>query len=267
MDGIERKLGAFKSPYDDKRTLYALRTATYQEAITLPEEYVELKQYVKIDNQGDVGECSGTGARKVKHAAELLQNGRDIEFSAAYLYWRGREYANPPIPDWEEGNYPIAVLKLMADKGATTEACAPTDTKSPFTYEECKNADEIASNFKITEYHAVPLDPASMKAAIYGVTYLQPYTMPDGSPGKCPLYIAIPVYDSFYNTGVDGVVPDPAPGETLLGGHALALIGWRIINGKLYWVVANSWGEGWGDSGYCYLSMNYPIWEAWMVIE
>lgn len=263
----ERKLGAFRSPFDDKRMKYALRMATYEEAVSLPEEYTELMKYVIIDNQGSVGQCCGAGAKKVKHVAELIQNKRDIEFSMAYLYWRGRNYANPPLSPYIEGSYPLATLKLMLDKGTTTERCAPTDTSSPFDYVECGNADEIAGNFKIDSYHAVPLDPASMKAAIYGITYEQPYKMPDGSPGKCALYVAIPVYESFYSTGKDGIVPLPKDGERLAGGHAVAIVGWKRIDGKFYWIVANSWGAGWGDDGYCYLPEEYSIYEAWMITE
>ena len=33
MVEFERKLGAFRSPFDDKRMLYALRAATYEEAL------------------------------------------------------------------------------------------------------------------------------------------------------------------------------------------------------------------------------------------
>jgi len=267
MVEFERKLGAFRSPFDDKRMLYALRAATYEEALALPEEYTELVQHVKIGDQKEIGSCTGWGAKGEKHSVEQLQNGRDIDFSAGYLYWRGRDYANPPLSPYIEGGYPLAVLKLMKDKGATTERCAPTDTTQPFTYSECGNADEIASSFKIDSYHAVPIDPASMKAAIYGITYEQPFKMPDGSPGKCPLYIAIPVYRSFYSTGADGLVSTPQSGETLAGYHAVALVGWKKVGGKGYWIVANSWGVSWGDGGFCYLAEDYPISEAWMITE
>ncbi|KAL0244686.1 hypothetical protein GEMRC1_008768 [Eukaryota sp. GEM-RC1] len=36
----------------------------------------------------------------------------------------------------------------------------------------------------------------------------------------------------------------------LQGGHAVKIIGWGVENGQKYWLVANSWGTGWGESGY-----------------
>ena len=35
-----------------------------------------------------------------------------------------------------------------------------------------------------------------------------------------------------------------------LGGHAVRIIGYGTANGVDYWLVANTWGTGWGESGY-----------------
>ena len=34
-----------------------------------------------------------------------------------------------------------------------------------------------------------------------------------------------------------------------LGGHAVRVIGWGEENDRKYWLVANSWGEEWGENG------------------
>ena len=37
--------------------------------------------------------------------------------------------------------------------------------------------------------------------------------------------------------------------NTLVGAHAVALIGWGTDAGKDYWLFANSWGKNWGEGG------------------
>jgi len=61
-----------------------------------------------------------------------------------------------------------------------------------------------------------------------------------------PIFIAVHVGPSFgaytggiFNNDEDGYV-----------NHAVALVGWDDNGGEGYWILRNSWGEGWGESGY-----------------
>ena len=42
-----------------------------------------------------------------------------------------------------------------------------------------------------------------------------------------------------------------------LPNHILSIVGWGTdpSDGNEYWIVANSWGTGWGESGYFRISM------------
>jgi cathepsin B len=55
------------------------------------------------------------------------------------------------------------------------------------------------------------------------------------------VYADFPLYKS-------GVYQQTSDEE--LGGHAVKLIGWGVENGTKYWLIANSWNNGWGDHGY-----------------
>merc|ERR1711957_75828 len=37
---------------------------------------------------------------------------------------------------------------------------------------------------------------------------------------------------------------------SMLGGHAVRIVGFGIENGEKYWKVANSWNPYWGEQGY-----------------
>jgi cathepsin B len=62
-----------------------------------------------------------------------------------------------------------------------------------------------------------------------------------------PVEAAFTVYADFptYKSGVYHHTTGSA-----LGGHAIKIVGWGVENGTPYWLVANSWNEGWGDKGF-----------------
>ena len=83
-----------------------------------------------------------------------------------------------------------------------------------------------------------------------------------------PVPIGVIIRESFYNITNNGVAPIPKATEKNYGGHCMLITGWTNISGKEYWVVQNSWGEDWGDNGYCYLEINsFPIAEKYIVFD
>lgn len=47
---------------------------------------------------------------------------------------------------------------------------------------------------------------------------------------------------------MSGILDDPKCGTNL--NHAVNSVGYGSENGKEYYIVRNSWGAAWGDSGY-----------------
>jgi cathepsin B len=58
--------------------------------------------------------------------------------------------------------------------------------------------------------------------------------------------VSFTVYEDFINYK-SGVYQHKT--GKLLGGHAVKSIGWGVENGVKYWIIVNSWNEGWGDNG------------------
>ncbi len=87
--------------------------------------------------------------------------------------------------------------------------------------------------------------------------------------GGLPSMFGFTVFSSIGQVGKDGKIPFPCPGEKILGGHAVAAIGYKdeveITNkvckpkkkGAL--LIRNSWGTGWGDEGYGWLPYEYVL--------
>jgi C1A family cysteine protease len=70
-----------------------------------------------------------------------------------------------------------------------------------------------------------------------------------------PFIFGIMVPKSFYLTPASGVVTMPSPDEARLGGHALLAVGFD--DEKQHFIVRNSWGEEFGDKGYCYIPYDF----------
>lgn len=62
-----------------------------------------------------------------------------------------------------------------------------------------------------------------------------------------PVESAFTVYGDFENYA-GGVYQKTS--SSVLGGHAIRIVGWGVDAGTKYWKVANSWNPYWGESGY-----------------
>jgi hypothetical protein len=57
------------------------------------------------------------------------------------------------------------------------------------------------------------------------------------------------------------------PGETEIGGHCVAVVGYSDTD--QWFIIRNSWGTGWGAHGYCYYPYNSwgAHWELYSSVD
>lgn len=88
--------------------------------------------------------------------------------------------------------------------------------------------------------------------------------------GSLPMMFGFTVYDSISQASATGRIPFPGKSEKVIGGHAIVAVGYddglKIANtdsrggetqGAL--LIRNSWGDGWGESGYGWLPYQYVL--------
>ena len=85
-----------------------------------------------------------------------------------------------------------------------------------------------------------------------------------------PSMFGFTVYNSYPQAANNGKFPFPVPGERIAGGHAVDVVGYddsvKIKNANPGGVettgalmIRNSWGTGWGNSGYGWLPYEYVL--------
>lgn len=207
---------------------------------------VDLRQWASpIDNQGDLGACTGFS---IKAARELMsiRDGKPayVPLSPLFLYYYERKQEG--TIDEDAGAQITTGMEVLQKLGVAPEALWSYDdrndenpvTKEKFQQAPSGQAYSAARAFKVGEYK--PLD--TLRDIRYELAH------------RNPVVIGIEVYQAFYDTQT-GVLPIPNPQEQSQGGHAVLVVGYDDVKKRL--IVKNSWGSDWGDRGYFYMPYEY----------
>ncbi|CAL2044750.1 hypothetical protein CAEBREN_08101 [Caenorhabditis brenneri] len=210
----------------------------------------ECKSIKLIRNQATCGSCWAFGA------AEVISDRTCIETKGAQqpiispddlLSCCGSSCGNGC-----EGGYPIQALRWWDSKGVVTggdyhgAGCKPYPI-APCTSGSCPESKTPACSLSCqsgytTAYAKDKHFGTSAYAVAKKVASIQTEIMTNG-----PVEAAFTVYEDFYKYK-SGVYKHTA--GKALGGHAIKIIGWGTESGSPYWLVANSWGTSWGESGF-----------------
>jgi len=70
---------------------------------------------------------------------------------------------------------------------------------------------------------------------------------------KQPISVLIEADKSVFQMYRNGIFDSASCGTNL--DHATLVVGYGEENGKEFWIMKNSWGTGWGESGYMRLAI------------
>ncbi|MDE2232878.1 MAG: C1 family peptidase [Patescibacteria group bacterium] len=190
-----------------------------------------------IRNQGQLGSCTAfawTGALQHLAMKEKLTSAL-IEPSELAFYWQERNLLGSIAED--SGASLSDGAKVSMQIGWLAESTWPYDI-GRFT------ATPPSSPVLDTDLVCLSV---SQSAIDLKTALLEGYGVPFG----------ISVYQSF-EQATNGHIPIPDHSrETLLGGHAIVLVGYDDANSVF--MFRNSWGESWGDHGYGYIPYGYVL--------
>jgi len=139
----------------------------------------------------------------------------------------------------------------LVKNGSVTEECFPYKSADGETIPECPSQCENGSEFK--KYHS--------QNAYLAENYDQEkfndlvILVMDQLVTQGPIMAGFDVKADFDRFGEDQqkckteVYSYDGQSEST-GGHAITIVGYGILNNKIYWLVQNSWGADWCDNGF-----------------
>ena len=259
--------------YNWKRDLPDARDHLYSIAsapATLPAS-VDLRSYCSpIEDQGQLGSCTANAIAGIVEYTDIREGKATpispLQVSRLFIYYQERLLEGSINID--AGAYLRDGIKACYTYGAPLESLWPYNINR-FAVQPSQAAYTDALKRKVTAY-AKCADFTAVKTAI---------------SQSHPVVVGFDVYASFesgtwwYPTG-SGQMPYPnVRREQLLGGHAVALVGYNDnLSGSAgtgYFIARNSWGTGWGKSGYFYMpyqvikdtSMSSDFWTVSVVVN
>ncbi|MCB1812448.1 MAG: hypothetical protein KDK04_12130 [Candidatus Competibacteraceae bacterium] len=219
-------------------------------------QQVDLRAYCSaVENQGQIGSCTANAAVGALEYHYLRRDGRSPELSRLFVYYNARRLRGSLQQD-TGATIPEAMAALLA-YGACREELWPYNPML-FAAEPPPHAYQDGKQHEAVHYARVN--------GIQGVIH----ALADGFPVAFGTYLPARCYQEAASTGL---MPEPTEAErnaTPQGGHAMLIVGYD--QHAQHVIVRNSWGEHWGDGGYCKIPFQLitrfsPPDQFWIVAE
>lgn len=202
------------------------------------ERSVDLRSgFAKIKDQGEIGACTVFSITSIFEYILKQNLEQETDLSESFVYYNVRHKDGKENED--TGSSFQDVIRSVGDLGVCTESLHPYSTG--LNKQPTEEAYVDGKKRRITKALNVNITENDIKSAIQ-----------EGYP----VAVSLKIYDSFNSTS--GFVKRPTAAEVEsadFGYHAMVIVGYT--DETKHFVVRNSWGERFGDNGYCYVPYSY----------
>jgi C1A family cysteine protease len=208
------------------------------EGIVLPTEVDYRPICIPAFDQLQLGSCTSQSAIFALWFAAHKQGEQAVMLSRLMHYYLARSNKRK-----DTGSTVRQSVKVAVKYGVCPETEWPYDI-TQFTKKPPQACYDDAAQHEAKEYKAVAQDMTTMKTCL---------------ASGYPILIGFTVYTSFESQAVasTGIMPLPQKTESVLGGHAVSLVGYQ--DDTQCFIARNSWSASWGDNGYFYMPYEYAL--------
>lgn len=226
-----------------KRDLVDFRDADFlfvpqHSAETLPSSVNLTAKCPSVYDQGQLGSCTANAIAGAFEFDIMRQGLADFMPSRLFIYYYERLMEGDV--DEDNGAQIRDGIKVINQRGVCPESLWPYDI-SRFAEQPPIQCSVEALKDRAVQYQRVDQDLVAVKSCL---------------ASGLPFVFGVDVYQSFMDAQ-NGVIPMPASGEALEGGHALLCVGYDGAEQRF--LFRNSWSEQWGNKGYGTIPYDYLI--------
>ncbi len=212
----------------------------------LPAKVDLRKQMTEIEDQGEVGSCVANATAGAYEYLAKMHTGEDYDVSRMFIYYNARYLeSDEDEPEIEDSGCLVQdAIEGLKQYGACSEETYPYNVKK-VNKEPPSEAYDEAANFVVEDMVHIPLKLEAWKGCL--------------AEGY-PIIFGLELFDSFDKQRKKGMVPMPSKNEERRAsheGHAMLAVGYSDVDEVF--IIRNSWGEEWGDKGYCYIPYDYMM--------
>lgn len=210
-----------------------------------------------VANQGRLNSCSAFATTYLVNFVRDKLGKQDFIPSQLFTYYATRKIENRINLD--RGATMRGALKSVATYGVVNESDWPYDV-TKWRTDPGQAVFDLAANNQAIQYFRIPDG---------NITQMK-QCLADGFP----FVFGMSLYRQFQSKQAlkDGIVTVPSTIGGTIGGHALTVMGWKLIRGKEYFICQNSWGTAVGDQGFWYVPTAYMTkfknklaWDFWTI--